>query len=90
MRKISEGSAIQMKDFISARNNPERLGMVELVAQYLMHDLQEIPEENKEEALLMARYHLSTDRGIEDLKVLYSDALAWSDEGLFKKGLETK
>jgi len=90
MRKISEGSAIQMKDFISARNNPERLGMVELVAQYLMHDLQEIPEENKEEALLMARYHLSTDRGIEDLKVLYADALAWSDEGLFKKGLKTK
>ena len=90
MRKISEGSTIKMKDYISARNNSERLGMVEVVAQYLMDDLKEIPEENREEALLMTRYHLSTDRGIEDLKVLYTDALAWSDEGLFKKGLETK
>jgi hypothetical protein len=74
MGQISEESLVKMKDYISARNNPERLRMVELVANYLLGDL---PEElEKEEALILAKYHLSTDKGIEDLEATYPEALA--------------
>ena len=90
MERVSEISLIKMKDYIQNRNNATRLGMVELVAQYVMHDLEDVSAEEKEEALIMTKYHLSTDRGIEEIKALYPSAVAWAEEGLFQKGLETK
>ena len=59
MERVSEISLIKMKDYIQNRNNATRLGMVELVAQYVMHDLEDVSEEEKEElgrhALLLAQ-----------------------------------
>ena len=49
-----------------------------MVAQYVVSDLP--PEEDKEEALILSRYHLSTDKGTEDLKALYVDAISWLEE----------
>jgi hypothetical protein len=90
MERVSRTSLIKMKDYIQGRNNATRLGMVELVAQYVMHDLEGVNEDEKEEALVLTKYHLSTDRGIEEIKALYPSAVAWAEEGLFRKGLETK
>ena len=88
---VSDETLVKMKDYIQNRNNPTRLGMVELVAQYVTHDLEGIESEaDSEEALILTRYHLSTDRGIEDMKALYPPAIAWADGGLLKKDMEFK
>jgi len=74
MGKVSEETLTKMQEYVAARNNPRRLGIVELVANYVLDDL---PKElDKEEALTLARFHLSTDRGMEDLETLYPEALA--------------
>ena len=82
MPNLSEDVLMKMKSFVRDRNNSTRLGMVELAAQYVVHDLEGMKEEDKEEALTMARYHLSTDRGLEDLKALLPGAAGWADSGL--------
>ena len=79
MGNVSADTIDKMKSYIEARNSPERLGIVEMVSQYVLSDLS--PEEDKEEALILSRYHLSTDRGTEDLKALYPDAISWMEEG---------
>jgi hypothetical protein len=91
MPNVSEDALLKMKDYIRDRNNPTRLSMVELVARYVMEDLDDIASEDKEEALVLTRFHLSTDRGIEDMKTLYPDAAAWVDEGGLESSImETK
>ena len=40
-----------MRTFIKECNNPARLGMVEIVAQYVVHDLDDLTLEDKEEAI---------------------------------------
>ncbi|MBT6198977.1 MAG: hypothetical protein HOI21_00390 [Bacteroidetes Order II. Incertae sedis bacterium] len=79
MGNVSADTIGKMQHYIEARNSPERLGIVEMVSQYVLSDLS--PEEDKEEALILSRYHLSTDRGTEDLKALYPDAISWMEEG---------
>jgi hypothetical protein len=74
MGKVSEETLTKMQEYVTARNNPQRLSIVELVANYVLDDL---PKElDREEALMLARFHLSTDRGMEDLQILYPEALA--------------
>lgn len=78
MGKVSEETLIKMEEYVTARNSPQRRKIVELVSHYVLTDL---PEElDEKEALTLARYHLSTDRGVEDLKVLYPEALANLEE----------
>ncbi len=78
MGKVSEETLIKMEEYVTARNSPQRRKIVELVSHYVLTDL---PEElDEKEALTLARYHLSTDRGVEDLKVLYPEALATLEE----------
>jgi len=79
MGNVSAETIGKMQNYIEARNTPERLGIVEMVSQYVLSDLS--PEEDKEEALILSRYHLSTDKGTEDLKALYPDAVSWMEEG---------
>ena len=62
---------------MEGRNNAERLGMVELVAQFVVHDLP--TERDKEDALLYSKYYLSTDRGKEDLRELLLPAISWAN-----------
>ncbi len=71
---ISREFLLKMEDYIRARNSPERLQRVELVAQYVM----ETEGDQGEDELTMSKYHLSTDGGTEDLKRLYPEALAWA------------
>ena len=59
MPNVSEDALLKMKDYIRDRNNPTRLSMVELVARYVMEDLDDIASEDKEEALVLTRFHLS-------------------------------
>ena len=40
----------KLNEYVEGRNNAERLGMVELVAQFVVHDLP--TERDKEDALL--------------------------------------
>ena len=68
----------QLNKYVDGQNNAERLGIVELVAQFVVHDLP--TEQNKEDALLYSKYYLSTDRGKEDLRELYLPALSWAEE----------
>lgn len=78
MGKVSQETLVKMEEYVTARNSPQRRKIVELVSHYVLTNL---PEElDEEEALTLARYHLSTDRGVEDLKVLYPDALATLEE----------
>ncbi len=88
MPNLSDDAVTKMRTFIKERNNPARLGMVEVVAQYVVHDLDDLALEDKEEALTMARYHLSTDRGLEDLKALLPSAVGWASTDA--PGLEYK
>tara|TARA_Y100000296_G_scaffold82942_1_gene112892 strand:+ start:6394 stop:6636 length:243 start_codon:yes stop_codon:yes gene_type:complete len=78
MGNVDAESLEKMNAYIEARNSPERRRIVEMVSQYVLSDLS--PEEDKEEALVLSRYHLSTDKGTEDLKALYVDAISWLEE----------
>ena len=78
MAKIDTKDLAKMEGFIKARNNTTRMNIVELVSQYVLADLPE--GETKSESLVLSRYHLSTDRGKEDLHALYLDALGWLEE----------
>jgi hypothetical protein len=78
MGNVSENTLDDMRNFIKTRNNETRIGIVEIVAQFVLADLP--PEKDKEEALILARYYLSTDKGIDDLKALYPEAMAWLEE----------
>jgi hypothetical protein len=78
MSNVSVETIEKMNAYIEARNSPERRQIVEMVSQYVLSDLP--PEEDKEEALVLSRYHLSTDKGTEDLKALYVDAISWLEE----------
>ena len=68
----------KLNKYVEGRNNAERLGMVELVAQYVVHDLP--TDRDKEDALLYSKYYLSTDRGEEDLRELLLPAVSWAEE----------
>ena len=67
----------KLNEYVEGRNNAERLGMVELVAQFVVHDLP--TERDKEDALLYSKYYLSTDRGKEDLRELFLPAISWAN-----------
>ena len=78
MAKVNAETIDKMNEYITARNNPTRMNIVELVSQYVLADLPE--GEDKEESLVLSRYHLSTDRGKEDLSAMYVDAVSWLEE----------
>ena len=78
MAKVSTETIDKMNEYITARNNPTRMNIVELVSQYVLADLPE--GEDKEASLGLSRYHLSTDRGKEDLSALNVDAVSWLEE----------
>jgi uncharacterized protein YjbI with pentapeptide repeats len=72
---ISKEGLAMMRDYIRDRNPPERLRRVELVAQYLMEDTE---VDQGEDELTAIKYHLSTEEGVEDLKMHYAPALIWA------------
>ena len=84
MGNVSPNTIADMQNFIKVRNNGERLGIVEMVSQYVLADLPE--DRDKAEALILARYYLSTDRGIEDLEALYPVAASWAIDALEGEG----
>jgi len=51
MPNLSDDAVTKMRTFIKECNNPACLGMVEIVAQYVVHDLDDLTLEDKEEAI---------------------------------------
>ena len=51
MPNLSDDAVTKMRTFIKECNNLARLGMVEIVAQYVVHDLDDLALEDKEESI---------------------------------------
>ncbi len=75
---LSKEGLAMMRDYIRDRNPPERLWRVELVAQYLMEDTEVDLDHQGEDVLTGIKYHLSTEEGVEVLKMHYAPALIWA------------